>query len=169
MRCKGRKGSSPQEGFPALPYLELHSPYLHPNSSKPHCLGGFPLSSLNAGPSTLYPTQAQCLYFSNSPNCKISISLPKELGIVPLHDLTTNSRSFPDQGRAGNICNRIPRLLWLKCLTLARFQNSGTQGQELGPPQGRTWVRMEKALELAGSDGTLGNLIKLLEPQSSYM
>ena len=47
-------------------------------------------------------------------------------------------------------------------------QDSGTQGKELGPPQGRTWVTGEKALEPASGDGTLENLIKLFELQFSY-
>lgn len=35
--------------------------------------------------------------------------------------------------------------------------------------QGRTWVTGEKALELVSSDGTLGTLVKLFEPQFSYV
>lgn len=45
-RCEvqGEGRSSPQDGFPVPPHLELDWPYLYPHPSLPHCLGGFSVS-----------------------------------------------------------------------------------------------------------------------------
>lgn len=42
-------------------------------------------------------------------------------------------------------------------------------GQGTLPPQGRTWITGEKPLELASGGGSLEDLVKLLEPQFSYV
>lgn len=68
----------------------------------------------------------------------------------------------------GTVFDWMLRLQWLKWLPMTWCQDSGTQGKELRPPQGRTWVTKEKALEPARGDGTLENLTKLFEPQFSY-
>ena len=73
---QGGEGSSPQEGFPDLPRLAwLHPSSLPPNPSLPHCPGGFPVSPAEMQTPPAQPKQAQCLCFSDNPNC---VFLPGE-------------------------------------------------------------------------------------------
>lgn len=75
MRYKGMEGSSPQEAFPALQCtVKPHSLCLHSNPPLPHGLGGFPVPSCNASPSTLIPKRHNVFTFLVAGTVKIIIS-----------------------------------------------------------------------------------------------